>query len=736
MLRTAAAGATTMRAPTTLGALLLVFLLGMWLRLYELDATGLWADELYTASRVDLGLSSMIDSVATAGDNPPLSFVIVRSFVDLLGDSDFVYRLASAILGSLSVLLTYKVGTALWTRKVGLVGSFLLAVNPFHIEYSQWARHYAITMFLVLLSLVLFLKALETGRRGHWLGFAVAAALSIYSQYFAFLALGAMAIYGFSLVALSTLLHAGSSDSADEIQASKAIPAPTQQAMRLACSLGLVGLLFSPWLPSMVGHICGPIGWEGFGGPTAIQTHELSAYLHRWPTEYVGTNGPLAVAFLALSVLGLARSRREHVLFVALWVGVPLLFSLTVASTKLAAPRYSIFVLPVYLLTVGRGGLFVASALVRLLSRSPRIGEPAALLATPLVLVAFAALSAAPLRAMHLSGPNEDWHAVAQHLADNMLPGDIVLADGVGYGGIRDSPRAIMALSHYLPIHGLVDTPVLRIERGLWAQLSTIEQGQGRVWAVLWHSGRTLARRSAEHPGIVRFPSVLVISPTETSSGDRLQDAASTLEVLLDIMPTRAGCFEVRLALSEVYLATWQLEDAQSLLQQASAAQPDQSQTSRELRTALLDLEQTAEPLGGARHPLRYNLGRVAALLAYEIRTSSPGSVQSLDVTLWWGALAEMEKDYTAFVHLVDQDGSILAQDDRLLQRGNLPCSGWPLGSLTREEYHLEPETEAAPGDYVVKIGLYYWETGERLPVWDERGHRQPDDTIVVIVPE
>ncbi|NIN70141.1 MAG: hypothetical protein GTO63_36775 [Anaerolineae bacterium] len=49
-----------------------------------------------------------------------------------------------------------------------------------------------------------------------------------------------------------------------------------------------------------------------------------------------------------------------------------------------------------------------------------------------------------------------------------------------------------------------------------------------------------------------------------------------------------------------------------------------------------------------------------------------------------------------------------------------------------KDEYvlHLPPDTP--PGEYTIKTGIYYWETGERLPVWDEDGRRLPEDAIVL----
>jgi hypothetical protein len=515
-------------------------------------------------------------------------------------------------------------------------------------------------------------------------------------------------------------------------QALEHLPDPRRQARRLACSLVLVALLFAPWLPSMATHIHGPIDWQGFRGASAIQAHELSGYLRRWPVEYAGADGPLALGLILLAVLGLARSKREHAFFVVLWIGVPLLFSFTVASSKLAAPRYSLFVLPVYLLAVGRGGLSVASALQRTLRRFAPITEHAQVMTTPLVILTFAALCAAPLRTYQLSRHVEDWHGASQYLADNLLPGDIILADGSGYAGIKDSPRVVMALSHYLPIHGAADTTVLEVERGLWADLSAVELGQGRVWGVLWHSGRIPLPRDVQGADIVTFPGVAIVSQAEPSSGDRLQDAASTLKTLLILMPRDAGCFDVHLALAEMCLTTWRLEDAQAELEQARATRPRHPRASRELRTALVDLQHAAQPQEGMRQRVRYSLGQDLALLGYEVHAPPTGSSQPVRVRLWWGTLSDVDRDYTAFVHLVDQDGRIVSQEDKLLERGDLPSSDWPPGSLVMQEYQLRPGPNTEPGDYLIKIGVYYWATGERLPVWDEQGRRQPEDAIVM----
>ena len=131
-------------------------------------------------------------------------------------------------------------------------------------------------------------------------------------------------------------------------------------------------------------------------------------------------------------------------------------------------------------------------------------------------------------------------------------------------------------------------------------------------------------------------------------------------------------------------------------------------------------------------HPARLNVGNVISLLGSTSSTTNarPGAIVGL--TLWWQALAGMDKDYTAFIHVVGDDDRVWAQQDAMLQHGDYPTSSWEVGQTVKVEYELQLAPGAPPGEYIVKAGVYYWESGERLPVWDESGQRLPEDTLVL----
>jgi hypothetical protein len=135
----------------------------------------------------------------------------------------------------------------------------------------------------------------------------------------------------------------------------------------------------------------------------------------------------------------------------------------------------------------------------------------------------------------------------------------------------------------------------------------------------------------------------------------------------------------------------------------------------------------------GTQHLLWRNVGDSVALIGYNVEEVARQDGDYLRVTLWWQSLAEMDRDYTTFLHLVSSDGSIQAQVDTVLRQGERPTSTWKAGEIVEQESWLTWPGGAPSGDYTLKTGLYYWENRERVPVWDESGQRLADDTILLL---
>jgi hypothetical protein len=86
-------------------------------------------------------------------------------------------------------------------------------------------------------------------------------------------------------------------------------------------------------------------------------------------------------------------------------------------------------------------------------------------------------------------------------------------------------------------------------------------------------------------------------------------------------------------------------------------------------------------------------------------------------LTLQWQSLQPMETDYTAFVHVVDEEGTIWAQRDGMPVAGERPTSSWEFGEIVSDEHEMMIPLDGPREGYVVEVGLYDAETGDRLPI-------------------
>ncbi len=77
----------------------------------------------------------------------------------------------------------------------------------------------------------------------------------------------------------------------------------------------------------------------------------------------------------------------------------------------------------------------------------------------------------------------------------------------------------------------------------------------------------------------------------------------------------------------------------------------------------------------------------------------------TLDFSLIWQTDGEMDQPLTAFVHLVDDQGHIVAQIDRW--PGGLPSNIWSEGQVIIDQYELPLGPEIQPGAYQIAVGLY-----------------------------
>lgn len=112
---------------------------------------------------------------------------------------------------------------------------------------------------------------------------------------------------------------------------------------------------------------------------------------------------------------------------------------------------------------------------------------------------------------------------------------------------------------------------------------------------------------------------------------------------------------------------------------------------------------------------------------------ASPGD--SPEVTLYWKKNAAHGEVYSVFVHLLNEDGRIVAQADHW--PGGLPTDILDAGQIVTDRFGLPLPAHLAPGTYRMRIGLYLTESGVRLPVLSDNLASEPlseGDSIVLPV--
>lgn len=79
-----------------------------------------------------------------------------------------------------------------------------------------------------------------------------------------------------------------------------------------------------------------------------------------------------------------------------------------------------------------------------------------------------------------------------------------------------------------------------------------------------------------------------------------------------------------------------------------------------------------------------------------------------------WQVFTPPQKDYTVFIHVLNETGEMVAQQDELLvDQDNIPTSQWSTGYIVQKIYTFDvthPYSE-------IRLGLYDLETLQRLPV-------------------
>ena len=113
--------------------------------------------------------------------------------------------------------------------------------------------------------------------------------------------------------------------------------------------------------------------------------------------------------------------------------------------------------------------------------------------------------------------------------------------------------------------------------------------------------------------------------------------------------------------------------------------------------------------------------GRESAIVLqeYRIRPTETMGGGAIAVDLVWRADVAPNERLKIFVHLADESGSVVAQNDAEPQQGQAPTNSWQAGQTILDRYALAIPAHAAAGNYYLNVGLYRPEDGWRSELPD-----------------
>jgi hypothetical protein len=128
--------------------------------------------------------------------------------------------------------------------------------------------------------------------------------------------------------------------------------------------------------------------------------------------------------------------------------------------------------------------------------------------------------------------------------------------------------------------------------------------------------------------------------------------------------------------------------------------------------------------------PTQIAFGEVAQLSGFHLAYID----EVLGLNLLWTPLTTPDRDYTIFVHVLDETDQLVTGNDTQPRSGQYPTTIWTPGEHILDRHTLSLPPDLPAGQYRVALGVYYQPTGERLPLVLADGRQ--DSTGRFILPQ
>jgi 4-amino-4-deoxy-L-arabinose transferase-like glycosyltransferase len=666
--------------------LALLVLLALALRFYQLESipVGLSGDEAedgYVAKRILRGIEYPIFIAGSFGEEPMHTYLVALSFA-MWGISLWAVRFFPALLGVITVPVVFWLAKELFpvegraSSLIGILSAFFVATSYWHIIYSRFGLE-VVTLPLFSSAVILFLwRGIRSGRRWPFVASGLMLAASLYAYRGArFFPLCLAAIFGVWLVVSRDFRR--------------------RHFTNLALLVLVAVLVYSPLGAYAVTHpeiyfdrelhvsIFNP-DWEQ-GTPLRAFAEALvktmAMYNFQGDPQFDRNPGlrpvldPISsVCFIVGLAVALWRWRKPSYLFVVFWF---LIMSLPGAFTAEVLPHFhrGIGALPPLCLLCAVGVVSTKDWLdARVSHRTFKLAF-LALLSLALACVTFLS-----------------WR-------DYLVPWQKRLAEDVVIGGSFVEAAEVMNSTRVPEGVWILPASPLRPRSFLFYEASFLYDGPEAEYTL--NVDETTAPEELTEicqghgqAAVIEWKHFVLEKAYLSLNSDP--------KGLLDFLFRKYGSYTGREPHDSFDLVTYRLPDAPQF---SIASSFDQlgADFGEELR-----LEGVA--YGGSSARSTSTLEEVA-------RKVLPSGKEGW-VALQWSALRDMDSNYKVAVYLLDRQGRVAGQVDKLLLSNYLePTSLWQAEQLETDYYTLPCFPATPPGTYSLEVAVYNAETMERLHV-------------------
>jgi mannosyltransferase len=388
-------GRDSRRVPAWLWVVLLavITLIGALLRFHAIGQKNIWVDEGVSIALARLDWYNLLRILWRHEANMTLYYLFLRPWL-WFGNSEAYIRTLSALFGLATIPAVFALGRRMFDTRVGLIASFLLALNAYAVRYSQEARSYSLYPLLCVLSSLYFLKLLQEPTRRNRIGYVLTSVLAVYAHFFA----------GLLVVAQWLVFRRlDRNDGAVRRESKKAWRQFVIAVAPLAIFIVSTGVGVLRWVPR----------------PSLSDLRTCLNFL----TGNGGT--PLLLLYLAAIIGGAILVFRAGIrpplslevwryVFLLTWFAFPILFVFLVSQAKpLFVNRYFVFTIPAIV-------LLAAAGLAQI--------RPRPLLGAMLLIFGFLSLRGdAAFYQKDFDIFREDWRSASRYILSNSEAGDVIL---------------------------------------------------------------------------------------------------------------------------------------------------------------------------------------------------------------------------------------------------------------------------------------------------------------------